>query len=467
MTYRTPDQIASEFIAEGQRRNITERGIVICISTGIVESALTVYANSKVPASLLLPHDAVGSDGFSVGPLQQQVVMGANGWWWSDAATCMDPTSSCGLFYDRLVKLDYNGPNSPGSYAQAIQQSAYPDRYDQEMGAAQAIYDRLAGAPVPTPTIDPRLTRLEAAAPDFNEYPVLVSQNFQDRNGTTVDLLLGHTEESSGYDSADGLAHWLETTTNTGNPVSYHRTLSKGQNDDGVTVCDVVPINEAAWAVGNSNNRSINTCFAGSSVNWTRQEWITNCGRCFDVFGYLAVRDAITLGWTSIPVIPGPNYNAPPPGVSDHRYCTDYLKDGNTHVDMGDNVPWDLIEAAVTKYWAIATAAPTPTPVPTPIPGGNVPQPPQFPQPPATTDEAVMQIWGALFNAIPSESRYATPGGLYMTKDFINFTDARVHEINVERLALMGEPSCVALVKTAAAAGDTIAQLVLAKIPST
>jgi hypothetical protein len=147
MPYRTKDQVASEFIAEGKRRGIMERGIVICIATGLVESNLTVYANSKVPESMSLPHDAVGSDGYSVGPLQQQVRKGANGqWWWGPADVCMDPTKSAGLFYDRLVKRDYNH-GDPGAHAQAIQQSAFPDRYAQRMAEAQKYYDRLAGQP--------------------------------------------------------------------------------------------------------------------------------------------------------------------------------------------------------------------------------------------------------------------------------------------------------------------------------
>lgn len=145
------DRYALAVIAEGKRRGITARGIKIALATCLVESNLTMYANVKVPESLKLPHEAVGSDGMSVGLFQQQVIMG-NGWWWGDAATCMDPTKSAGLFYDRLAKLDYNNPNrSPGSYAQDVQKSAYPGRYDERYGDAEAIYNRLADQP----TLDP------------------------------------------------------------------------------------------------------------------------------------------------------------------------------------------------------------------------------------------------------------------------------------------------------------------------
>lgn len=130
---------------------ISPRGIVIGLSVGLVESNLTVYANAKVPGSLDLPHDAVGSDGFSVGVQQQQVVDSGNGWWWGPVEVCQDPRKSADLFFSRLAKLDYNGGNSPGSYAQAVQKSAYPDRYDERMDDAQDLYDRIAGQTPSTP----------------------------------------------------------------------------------------------------------------------------------------------------------------------------------------------------------------------------------------------------------------------------------------------------------------------------
>lgn len=143
----TADRYALAIIAEGKRRGITRRGIEIALSTALVESGLKMYANAKVPESLQLPHDAVGSDAYSVGLFQQQVVRGANGWWWGDAKTCMDPALSAGLFYERLVRFDYNSrERSPGWFAAEIQRPAaqYRDRYDQRMTEAQSIYNRLA-----------------------------------------------------------------------------------------------------------------------------------------------------------------------------------------------------------------------------------------------------------------------------------------------------------------------------------
>lgn len=132
------DRYALAIINEGRRRGITPRGIQIALATALVETNLTMYANSTVPESLNIPHDAVGSDHDSVGLFQQRCPM------WGPAEVLMDPAQSAGLFYDRLARLDYNGPNSPGWYAQAVQRSAFPDRYDQRYDEAVTIYNRLA-----------------------------------------------------------------------------------------------------------------------------------------------------------------------------------------------------------------------------------------------------------------------------------------------------------------------------------
>lgn len=141
---------ARAIVAEGRRQSVTVRGLIISLATVLVETNLWMYANNKVPESLKIPHDKVGSDGKSVGLFQQQVVMG-NGWWWGDAATCMDPTSSARLFFDRLRKLNYNNEGrSPGRFAQDVQGSAFPDRYDQRMNDATALYNSLGTTAEPT-----------------------------------------------------------------------------------------------------------------------------------------------------------------------------------------------------------------------------------------------------------------------------------------------------------------------------
>lgn len=352
------DDIARIIIRVGNDMGISPRGIVIGIATGLVESDLTVYANAKVAGSLDLPHDAVGSDGFSVGVQQQQVVDSGNGWWWGPVAQCQDPTSSTQLFFSRLARLDYdNGSGTPGSYAQAVQGSAFPDRYDQQMSAAQALYDSLSGSTPPeAPVTDPN-------KPGYNEFPIWSSSN-QDREGTKVDLFLIHTQEGGGGDSAaEDLANYL---ANPANQVSYHYTISQA-SDGGVTLVDVVDTDDAAWAVGDANDRSINLCFAGSSVSWSRDQWLEQSS-AIDVAAYIAVQDCTKYG-ISLDVVPAP-YTSGTPGISDHMYVTDILGWG-THTDVGPNFPWDVFAAAVAKYSPAVVA--TPPPVVDPPPAGPTP----------------------------------------------------------------------------------------------
>jgi hypothetical protein len=362
------DDVARACIAEGQRRNISPRGIQIALATELVESNCTIYANPKVPESMSIPHDAEGTDGFSVGPMQQQVVFENGAYWWGDAATCMDPTKSAGLFYDRLVRLNYDDPNtSPGTFAQDVQSSAFPDRYDERFGDAVDLYNRLVGsANVPPPPPAPAGPR-----PDFNEYSDWC-ENSQDRSGTDIDLWLIHTQEGGGGDNAaQDLTDFLKASTGGPNPVSYHYAGSQA-SDGGVTVIDVVDTDLACWAVGNSNDRSINFCFAGSSINWSRDQWMGQ-SKAIEAAAFLCVQDCMKYPKLAAKLI-APPYNSDPPGVSDHRYCTDHLRDGNTHTDVGDNFPWDYFGTMVDKWWKLLHNAPdpiVPQPLPTPAQGGT------------------------------------------------------------------------------------------------
>lgn len=238
-----------------------------------------------------------------------------------------------------------------GGTAPHLHVSDMPYGYDPK--AKQDVLKRLrfAQEPGPQPTAvlvsnkeESAVTRPTATKPDYNEYANW-SRNCQDRNGRKVDLILIHTQEGPG--NADSLAKFLRSTEGGGNPVSYHYTVSEDYNDHGVTVVDVVDTDLASYSVGNSNNRSINLCLAGSRAGWSRQEWLRQ-SRAIDVAAYLAVQDCRKYGIP--PRVLAPPYKAAPPGIADHRYCTRYLRDGNDHLDVGDNFPWDVFTAAVNRY---------------------------------------------------------------------------------------------------------------------
>lgn len=83
------------------------------------------------------PHDAVGSDYDSVGLFQQR----DNGAW-GTVADRMDPYRSAGMFYKALKAVGGWETMEPGAAAQAVQRSAFPGKYSQQMGAAEALLAR-------------------------------------------------------------------------------------------------------------------------------------------------------------------------------------------------------------------------------------------------------------------------------------------------------------------------------------
>jgi len=198
----------------------------------------------------------------------------------------------------------------------------------------------------------------EVNKPDFNEYPIW-SPNNQSRNKTKVDLFLLHTEEGGGVkDGADRLARWMQ------NPrvgVSYHYTVSQDPDDRGVTVVDVTDTDRASWSALSANNRSINLVFAGSRAAWSTAEWMKHSG-AIDVAAYLAVQDSKKYGFT--PRVLAPPYSSNPPGISDHKYVTQWLRDG-THTDVGNGFPWKYFAERV-KFWVAGGVVEVPKPPPAP-----------------------------------------------------------------------------------------------------
>ena len=265
----TSDDYALATIRAGRDLGISPRGIIIGLATNLVEAGpmpgtgpgpILMYANAKVPESLRLPHDAVGSDGLSVGTFQQQVRRGNGGaWWWADAATCMDPYQSAVLFFQRLKALPYNDTaRSPGSFAQAVQGSAYPDRYDQRFSEASALYDRLAGS---TKVADYGITQTMHG---YNPNSVGIGNSNGPRARTPYFVL--HTQQAKS--TAVNLAKFCNNSAGGSNPVAYNLAV------DGRDTIVIVPLNEGPWAAADANNIGIHACFAGSFAEWTRGQWL-------------------------------------------------------------------------------------------------------------------------------------------------------------------------------------------------
>lgn len=74
------------------------------------------------------------------------------------------------------------------------------------------------------------------------------------------------------------------------------------------------------------------------------------------------------------------------------------------------------------------------------------------------------QIWGALFNPVPSNSRYGDPKDLWATKDFIRNDDGFMFDLITEHDASLGDPAALARIQKAANNGDLIAQHFLEKL---
>src|SRR6266404_654842 len=104
--------------------NLGQAGAVIGLMTADAESGFKIYANSTVPVSLSIPHQAVGSNYDSVGVFQQRPSTG-----WSTLATgsaadsdraavaqLMDPAYSAEAFFGSPY-----GSGAPGALSKGLQ----------------------------------------------------------------------------------------------------------------------------------------------------------------------------------------------------------------------------------------------------------------------------------------------------------------------------------------------------------
>lgn len=127
-------------------------GVKIALMAALTESTLRMLANTGAyPESGSYPNDGDGSDNDSLGLFQMRPQAG-----WGTVAELMDPQYQARAFFGGRNGPNYPSPRGlldipgweqmdPGEAAQAVEVSAYPDRYRNYEPVAEAILDALIG----------------------------------------------------------------------------------------------------------------------------------------------------------------------------------------------------------------------------------------------------------------------------------------------------------------------------------
>ena len=130
----------------GQTAEVGRAGVVVALMAALTESTLRLLANtSTYPESASYPHDGVGSDHDSLGLFQMRPSAG-----WGTVAELMDPVYQARAFFGGESGPNGGSPRGllevagwqvldPGAAAQAVEVSAYPDRYKNFQPVAEAI----------------------------------------------------------------------------------------------------------------------------------------------------------------------------------------------------------------------------------------------------------------------------------------------------------------------------------------
>lgn len=134
----------------GQTDGIDTRGVTIALMAALTESTLRQLANTGTyPESGNYPNDGNGSDHDSLGLFQMRPQAG-----WGTVADLMDTTYQARAFYGGPTGPNYPSPRGlldipgwqqmdMGAAAQAVEVSAYPDRYQNYQPVAEAILTAL------------------------------------------------------------------------------------------------------------------------------------------------------------------------------------------------------------------------------------------------------------------------------------------------------------------------------------
>ncbi|MFD0560126.1 hypothetical protein FB566_4121 [Stackebrandtia endophytica] len=124
----------------GKELGFSERGQAVALVTAMQESLMRNVASDAVPESLQYPHEGIMIDYDSVGLFQQRPSMG-----WGTIEQCMDVEYSTTTFYNALAQVDGWENMDLTVAAQAVQKSAFPDRYAQWEGMAWDVIAEVNG----------------------------------------------------------------------------------------------------------------------------------------------------------------------------------------------------------------------------------------------------------------------------------------------------------------------------------
>lgn len=148
---RTQLTHAATIISTGsQTSGVGRPGVVVALMAALTESSLRMLANTGAyPESADYPNDGDGTDHDSLGLFQMRPASG-----WGTVAELMDPRYQARAFYGGPTGPNYPSPRGlldipgwqsldPGEAAQAVEVSAYPDRYQNYQPVAEAILTAL------------------------------------------------------------------------------------------------------------------------------------------------------------------------------------------------------------------------------------------------------------------------------------------------------------------------------------
>ena len=163
----------------GQTAGVGRGGVVIALMAALTESHLRMLANTGTyPESADYPHDGDGSDHDSLGLFQMRPQAG-----WGTVAELMNPNYQARAFYGGPTGPNYPSPRGlldipnwqsldPGAAAQAVEVSAYPDRYQNYQPVAETILTALtqptqgsSGSESTSPVV-PETTRIVFPLPE-------------------------------------------------------------------------------------------------------------------------------------------------------------------------------------------------------------------------------------------------------------------------------------------------------------